>query len=292
MVKLKQDERKTFINKSKKAILIKAHELNQVLSFDAKDKATILNDLAGITALVTKKVLSQDLPEELLLFVSRIANNLYNDFLRDKASVECEKNNKSYEQICIDEAKETVEGEKFDEYIEIPENSKGLSQNVINLFNECEGNFNPHSVFYARVSCLVLAYSVSNCEEADRLDFKRNFKAAVDGLSLDYRKVGKSEIADYIKAAGMALLGVLVGLMLSPVLLVSSSASRYVGSFFRRPETDESRKVQEEFGDKFVDSLFASPNPNRSASHFMEERMGEWGEEMGRTSDRFTMDGW
>ena len=73
---------------------------------------------------------------------------------------------------------------------------------------------------------------------------------------LRFRKQGKSEAADYIKAVGMAVLGALVAIITSPMLLVSQGHGHWLkNTFFSGPETDKSKEFQEKLDDNMVTSF-------------------------------------
>ncbi len=308
MTKMNPAAQKAFIFKAKDAIFDKTYALNDALAFDLKTKTTILADLAGIIALVTKRVLENNPSEKMLSVLSSIDKNthFYEGLLMNPKSLARE-GTKQYQKMKKDEdafvthkieqellniskdrpgfeGLDQVEGaqlrrqfeEQFDRELKEKEGKQNeldqragddllsdkkeleaLASVIAQTLYASEGQFHPHAVFHAKIACLVLLYAHSDCEEADKKAFKTNFKAAVDSFSLAYRKVGKSEAADYIKAMGVALLGTLVALITSPMLLVSSGHRHWIGTFFAGPETDESKKVQKELDDKFVDDLLS-----------------------------------
>lgn len=244
------------------AIATKTAELNQVLKIDAKTKVVVLADTASFFALLTKRLAESDVKASATVAES-LATQLEEDSAPFKLLFEKPERIDSEDDVLDPELAKAEHQHKAKlALLEILGNKKEqekIKRVVMNTLTEIDASINPHTSFYIKATCLSLAYAVSNGKKSDQEAFKKSFMSAVNDYSLVYRKMGQSTMADYIKAAGVALLGVLVGIIFSPLLLVSSDARHLVGSFFQRPETTESKKVKAEMGEKFVKTLFEAP---------------------------------
>jgi hypothetical protein len=237
-----------FLDKAAKLIQEKTVELNQVLKVDDKTKVVMIADAARFVALLTKRFFESDVKD-----TTRIAQHLTDQnrsliegFFPNSANSASVNEEIDMEPLMRGLIKDKKEFEK-------------VKRVFMNTLMEVDASLNPHTSFYLKASALVFAYAVSDGKKADQDAFKKHFTNAVSDYSLIYRKEGKSEAADYIKQVGVALLGILVGLMVSPLLLVSSNARHYVGSFFQGPETTESKKVKAEMGEKLITELHDIP---------------------------------
>ena len=122
-----------------------------------------------------------------------------------------------------------------------------------------DGKINANELFVVRIETAAKRFSISACESEDVEAFKKACTHAIDTYALAFRAHGTSELVDQVKAAGMAVLGVLVALITSPAFLVPQSVhdhGQWIKSFnfFAGPETDKSREVQKEMDDTFVSS--------------------------------------
>ncbi len=135
------------------------------------------------------------------------------------------------------------------------ENTKKLLRNIGSALDECANKLLPEVLFKMRSMHAILTFTESKGEEADVEAFRKAFRSHVDEFSTAVRAQGKSEISDYIKAAGLALLGALVAIITSPMLLVSAGHGHWLKTnFFSGPETDKSKEFQKKLDDEVFTS--------------------------------------
>ncbi|MDF1677496.1 MAG: hypothetical protein P1U32_02235 [Legionellaceae bacterium] len=127
-----------------------------------------------------------------------------------------------------------------------------------------DGTVNAKTLFEARIEAAVNTFNRSEGKKEDVEAFEKAFKAANDIYALAFRKYGDATLVDKVKAAGMAVLGVIVTLLTSPAFLMPKSIhdhSQWLKNFhfFVGAETDKSKAAQAEMDDKFISDLVAAP---------------------------------
>ena len=106
---------------------------------------------------------------------------------------------------------------------------------------------NPLYVFEKRVKQATVDFTKTDGEEKDVAAFKRAFHLAQAECVNAYKAEGNSTAVDYLKAAGLALLGALVAIIASPLLAFSADKrTDLVNTFFSGVETDRSKLAQTE----------------------------------------------
>ncbi len=143
-----------------------------------------------------------------------------------------------------------------------PEGLKKALSVMTQGIEECASKLLPVVLFKARLIQAAAELGASKGEEADVEAFKKAFRIHVNEFSTAFRAQGKSEIADYVTAAGLALLGALVAIITSPLFLVSPGHGHWLKiKFFSGPETDKSKEFQK----KLDDEVFTSCLPAAGA---------------------------
>lgn len=115
---------------------------------------------------------------------------------------------------------------------------------------------NPLFVFEERLKLANNAFVKTDGEEKDVAAFKRAFHLAQAECVNRYKAEGNSTAVDYLKAAGLIFLGVLVAIIASPVLLFSADKRQDLGNFFfSGVDTDRSKFAQDQMKADAADSL-------------------------------------
>ena len=125
-------------------------------------------------------------------------------------------------------------------------------------------DLNPLYIFKKRLTQVIADFGKTDGEEKDVAAFKRAFNLAQAECVNRYKAEGNSTAVDYLKAAGLMLLGALVAIIASPVLLFSADKRQDLGNFFfPQPivATDRSKLAQEQMKADAADSLLEEVTP-------------------------------
>ena len=155
---------------------------------------------------------------------------------------------------------------------EIEKKQSGLSVAVMSptdkrklallMLDDKEADINPLVVLRMKFLIALKEFGETEGEEQDVAIFKKAFNVAERQCVNHYKATGNSSAADYITAACLTLLGVIVGIIGSPVLLFSSKQrDNLVNTFFSGPETKESKALKGQMVDEFAGSLLEEVTP-------------------------------
>ena len=136
---------------------------------------------------------------------------------------------------------EQAEGEERDVYL------ARCAEARANVLNTIAKDLNPLYVLKTKLNRAVAVFAKTDGEEKDVAAFKRAFHLAQAECVNAYKAEGNSTAVDYLKAAGLALLGALVAIIASPLLAFSADKrTDLVNTFFSGVETDRSKLAQTE----------------------------------------------
>jgi hypothetical protein len=93
-------------------------------------------------------------------------------------------------------------------------------------------DFNPLFLFYFKIKCAIDRYAESNFDEASLEVLTEAIESATKACVKKYEKCVDPSVLDYLKAAALALSGVLLGILTCPGLIVSRYRNWLKDTFF------------------------------------------------------------
>ncbi len=134
---------------------------------------------------------------------------------------------------------------------------------VAKVLTETKG-LNPLFVFEKRLGQIIVDFTKTDGEAKDVAAFKKAFAAAQTECVNRYKAEGNSTAVDYLKAAGLALLGALVAVITAPALLYKPYRDGVMNTFFSGVDTDRSKLAQAQMKADAADSLLEEvPAPTK-----------------------------
>ena len=121
------------------------------------------------------------------------------------------------------------------------------------FLNEYKKDLDVLVIFNRRLVCAIYAYSSETdiTSETAKETFKQAVQDAVDACVAHYQKTVEPSVLDYIKAAGLALVGTLIGILTFPGLVFSTYREQLSVTFFsgvvaKVVDTPESDMIRDE----------------------------------------------